>query len=64
MAFLTGGLRAGWWGGGWWGGGLITRLPLIAGFVLAFTARYPRDLFDLLVGLDRWVLRVAACASP
>ncbi|MFJ5708091.1 DUF4389 domain-containing protein [Streptomyces sp. NPDC093105] len=66
MAFLTGGLRAGWWGGGWRGGGLITLLTvitLIAGFALAFTARYPRDLFDLLVGLNRWVFRVAARAS-
>ncbi|MFE0642422.1 DUF4389 domain-containing protein [Streptomyces sp. NPDC058877] len=58
LVFLTGGMR-----GGWWSGGLITLLALIAGFAVAFTERYPRDLFDLVVGLNRWVLRVAAYAS-
>ncbi|WP_282693792.1 DUF4389 domain-containing protein [Streptomyces sp. CC208A] len=58
LAFFTGGMRA-----GWWSGGLITLLALIAAFTLAFTERYPRDLFDLVVGLNRWVLRVAAYAS-
>ncbi|MFB7362563.1 DUF4389 domain-containing protein [Streptomyces hydrogenans] len=58
LAFFTGGMRA-----GWWSGGLITLLAVIAGFALAFTSRYPRDLFDLVVGLNRWVLRVAAYAS-
>ncbi|MBB4983911.1 MULTISPECIES: DUF4389 domain-containing protein [Streptomyces] len=58
LAFLTGGMRA-----SWWGGGLITLLTVIAGFALAFTERYPRDLFVLIVGLNRWVLRVAAYAS-
>ncbi|MFI8823873.1 DUF4389 domain-containing protein [Streptomyces sp. NPDC053431] len=58
VAFFTGGMRA-----GWWTGGLITLLTLIAGFALAFGERYPRDLFALIVGLNRWVLRVAAYAS-
>jgi hypothetical protein len=30
----------------------------VAGIVLLFTARYPRDVFDLLVGLNRWTWRV------
>ncbi len=42
------------------GGGLIIILAIIAGFVLMFTGRYPRGLFDLLMGLNRWALRVAS----
>ncbi|MEX1279099.1 MAG: DUF4389 domain-containing protein [Acidimicrobiia bacterium] len=45
------------------GGGLISILAFIAVIVLLFTGRYPRGLFDLLMGLHRWVFRVAAYAS-
>ena len=45
------------------GGGLIGILALIAAIVLLFSGKYPRSLFDLLMGLSRWVIRVAAYAS-
>ncbi len=41
-------------------GGLIGALTLAAGLLLLFTGRYPTPLFDLLVGLNRWVYRVTA----
>ncbi|HYF27579.1 MAG TPA: DUF4389 domain-containing protein [Baekduia sp.] len=54
----------GWWQAqGWAPPGLATVLALVAGAVLLVRGRYPRDVFDLLVGIARWTLRVAAYAA-
>ena len=42
------------------GAGVVTVGILIAGLGLLFAGRYPRGLYDLLVGIGRWNLRVAS----
>jgi hypothetical protein len=48
------------WGGG---GGLIALLVIISAVTLAATGRYPRQLFDLVMGLNRWCYRVLTYAA-
>jgi hypothetical protein len=42
------------------GGGVVGVLVLAAAIMLAVTGQYPQPLFDIIVGLNRWGLRVAA----
>ena len=59
------------WGFGWKGDGngaganpgLIMLLVFFAGIALLFTTRYPSGIFDLVMGLNRWVFRVVAYAA-
>jgi hypothetical protein len=45
------------------GGGLVGLLVFFAGIALLFTARYPTGIFDAVLGMDRWAVRVAAYAA-
>ncbi|MET9389904.1 DUF4389 domain-containing protein [Streptomyces sp. NPDC006624] len=67
--YIVVGILVGGWGWGeeenegWGGGGLLPFLSLVAVVILLFTARYPRHLFDFLIGLARWIARVTAYAA-
>ena len=50
-------------GADWAAPGLLTVLVVIAAVLLLVRGRYPRDIFALVVGINRWALRVAAYAG-
>jgi hypothetical protein len=60
LVFIIGGGVGWWWDTGTavWSGGLVGILVFIAAVILLFTGRYPKPLFDLIIGLNRWAFRV------
>jgi hypothetical protein len=56
-------LFEGGWGPRFWGPGLIGLLVLFAAVVLLVGRPYPRGIFDFVMGMNRWSLRVAAYAA-
>ncbi|MDX3387220.1 DUF4389 domain-containing protein [Streptomyces niveiscabiei] len=57
LGFLCGGPRV-----LWASGGLISVLVFFAGVALLFTGVYPRGIFELVTGLNRWTVRVLVYA--
>ena len=68
-AFFYGGMRSFMdngdddWSGRYVAVPLIGILLLIAVVALLFTARYPKGLYDFVIGINRWGIRVRAYAS-
>ncbi|MFE7745591.1 DUF4389 domain-containing protein [Nocardia sp. NPDC057455] len=63
-AVVSGGVLAG--GGDDWGGAsisLLSILLIVALIALLFTARYPQGVYDFVMGLNRWIIRVQAYAG-
>jgi hypothetical protein len=65
LAVIGVGVTLGWFASGWDVpfGGLLGLLVVFAGFALLFVGRYPRGIYDLVMGLNRWVYRVIVYAA-
>ena len=61
--YIVIGLFEGGWGPRFVGPGLVGVLVVFAAVVLLFKNRYPRDIFDFVMGMNRWALRVTAYAA-
>lgn len=59
VAGLLGGGGFGW-PGRFGYGGVVGGLACVGAVLLLFKNRYPRDVFDVLMGFNRWVVRVGA----
>jgi hypothetical protein len=59
IAGLLSGGGVGW---GRYGGGVVGVLILVVALLLLFKNRYPRDVFDVIMAFNRWVVRVGAFA--
>ena len=59
IAGLLSGSAVGW---GRYGGGVDGVLVFVIAMLLLFKNRYPRDVFDVLMGFNRWAMRVAVYA--
>ena len=44
-------------------GGLVFTLAIFAAVATLFRGRYPKDIFDFVLGMDRWSYRVAVYAG-
>ena len=49
--------------GGGRSGGLVFVLAIFAAVAVLFTRKYPKDIFNFVVGMNRWSIRVGAYAA-
>ncbi len=57
---LTGGASASWGKSEWSFGGVVGILSFIAGIILLVTGKYPKGLFPIMLGMNRWATRTYA----
>jgi hypothetical protein len=62
LASVFVGAGAGWaWKYGW--GGVTDLLMFVVAMLLLFKKRYPEEIFNVVMGFDRWAARVVAYAA-